>query len=253
MQATATRTQSYLYEVTIKESGTEFEKARTKAIEDIRKKGSVKGFKKGSNIPDAIIIREYGEANITERAIDALMNKLYLKAIAKAGITPVAPGQIQNIVSTSPFEVVISVEVLPEFEIDEAKIDTISTPRTIVSVEDTEVDAAIDEIRTRFTHFHHAGAHTEDGADTSHTAIETGDRVTISAQGHTEKGGEAIPETRVPNYPLVIGSGTFIPGFEKELIGAKQGDTVEFDITFPADYHSDEFKNRVVHFVVEVE
>lgn len=57
----------------------------------------------------------------------------------------------------------------------------------------------------------------------------------------------------MPNYPLVIGSGSFIPGFEEKLEGAKVGDEVDFDITFPKDYHSDEFKGRKVYFIANIE
>jgi trigger factor len=57
----------------------------------------------------------------------------------------------------------------------------------------------------------------------------------------------------VPNYPLVIGSSSFIPGFEEKLIGSKVGDEVAFDITFPKDYHSDDFKGRKVHFTASIE
>ena len=67
------------------------------------------------------------------------------------------------------------------------------------------------------------------------------------------KGGEAIKETYVPSYPLVIGSNSFIPGFEEKLIGAKINNEVGFDITFPADYHSEEFKKRKVHFIANIE
>lgn len=253
MQSTVTRKNSYTLSINIKESGVELEKARKHIIEDIRANGKVKGFKQGSDIPEAVIVREYGEEVLRERALDAVMTRLYPKILKKENIVPVAAGNIVEVKSTDPIELTLEVEVFPEIEIDTKKLDAIKVKRTPVTIEEKEVDTEIAAIKTRFTHFHEAGSHSTDGADTSHTTIETGDRVTVTAQGYDKKGGEAIKETYVPSYPLVIGSGSFIPGFEEELVGAKVGDEVAFDITFPAEYHSDEFKSRKVHFTAIVE
>jgi len=179
------------------------------------------------------------------------VGRLYPKILKKENIIPVAPGNITELKSMSPLEFTIEVEIFPEVEIDEKKLDAIKVKRTPVKVDKKEVEAELAAIKERFTHYHEAGSHTEDGADTSVTKIENSDRVTISAQGYDKKGGEAIAETAVPNYPLVIGSGNFIPGFEEKLIGAKVGDEVAFDITFPESYHADDFKNRKVYFVVQ--
>lgn len=253
MQSTVTRKNSYTLSINIKESGVELEKAKKHVLEEIRTKGKVKGFKQGSAIPDHVIIREYGEAMIEQQALDAVVGKIYPKILKKENIIPVAAGQITEVKSTDPIELTLEVEVFPEIEIDEKKMNKIKVKKTPYEVTDAEVDTEIDGIKARFTHFHEAGSHTDDGADTSHLTIEKGDRATISAQGYDKKGGEAIAETRVPNYPLTIGSGSFIPGFEEKLIGAKVGDEVAFDITFPADYHSDEFKSRKVHFTASIE
>jgi trigger factor len=253
MQSTVTRKNSYTLILNIKESGVELEKARKHVLEEIRTKGKVKGFKQGSAIPDAVIIREFGEAAIEQQALDSLVEKLYPKVLKKENIIPVAPGNITEIKSTNPIELVLEVEVFPEIEVDTKKLDKIRVKRTAVKVEEKEIDTEIDAIKSRFTHFHHAGEHTEDGADTSNEKVEKGDRVTITAQGYDKKGGEAIHETAVPSYPLVIGSSSFIPGFEEELIGAKVGDEVGFNITFPADYHAPEFQSRKVHFIANIE
>ena len=253
MQSIVTRKNSYTLSLTIKESGAEFEKARKHIIEDIRNNGKVKGFKQGSDIPEAVIVREYGDALIQEKTLDKMISNLYPKALKKENITPVAPGNITEVKSVNPVEITLEVEVFPEIEIDTKKLDAIKVKRTPVTVDEKDVDTEIEAIKTRFTHFHTAGAHTEDGADTSHLQIEKGDRATVTAQGYDKKGGEAIRETYVPSYPLVIGSGSFIPGFEEELIGAKVGDEVGFVITFPADYHSEEFKNRKVYFTAKIE
>ena len=253
MQSTVTRKNAYTLTITLKESGAELQKARKHVLDDIRAKGKVKGFKQGSDIPESVIVREYGEEMITQQALDHVVNHLYPKVLKKENIIPVAPGNITEVKSTDPIELTLEVEVFPEIEIDEKKLDKIKVKRTSVTVESSEVEGELADMKKRFTHFHEAGSHSDDGADTSHTQVESGDRVTITAQGYDKKGGEAIKETHVPSYPLVIGSGNFIPGFEEELIGAKVGDEVGFNITFPADYHSEDFKSRKVYFVANIE
>lgn len=187
MQSIVTRKNSYLLSVTIKESGVELEKAKKSVIEKIRSEGKVKGFKQGSSIPDAVIIREYGETFIEQQALDLVVEKIYPKMLKKENILPIAQGRITEVKSTDPIELILEIETLPEIEIDEGKMKKIKIQKTITSVEESDIDMEIDAIRTRFTHFHDAGSHTEDGADTSHLAIENGDRATISAQGYDIK------------------------------------------------------------------
>lgn len=253
MQATVTRKNSYTLSVVVKDATSELEKAKKHVIDRIRSEGRVKGFKKGSNIPDHVIIREYGESFLQSQAVDTYLEKAYPKILKKENILPIAPGQITELKSTDPLEFTLEIETLPVIEIDEKKLAKIKVKKTPVTIEEADVEKELDGIRTRFTHFHEAGSHSDDGADTSHELVEKGDRVTITAQGYDKKGGDAIPETAVPNYPLVIGSGSFIPGFEEELIGAKKGDEVGFQITFPKDYHSDDFKGRKVYFTAQIE
>lgn len=253
MQSSSKKLNAYTVELTIKENTKEFQKARTEAIEHIRQNANIKGFRKGTAIPEDIIVREYSEGAIQERALNLLLDKVYHKALEKEGIVPVSGGMIKEVKSMDPMEVVLDVEVLPEVVIDEKKMAKIKLKKTPVTVEEDEVTSTIQEIEKRFTHFHDAGAHSEDGfTSDEHAVIESGDRVTIDTQGFDKQGGAAIPETKVAAFPLVIGSGSFIPGFEEKLMGKKVGEVVEFDITFPADYHSEEFKNRKVFFMTTI-
>ena len=173
MQSTVTRKNSYTLIINIKETGVEFEKAKKVVIEEIRTKGKVKGFKQGSAIPESVIIREYGEAGIEQQALDHVVGKIYPKVLKK----------ITEVKSTNPIELTLEVEVFPEIVIDEKKLNTIKLKKTPIEFDEKkEVDAEIESIKSRFTHFHEAGHHAHDGADTSHEQVENGDRVTISAQ-----------------------------------------------------------------------
>ncbi len=93
--------------------------------------------------------------------------------------------------------------------------------KTEVVVTDEEIDSTVTEIEKRFTHFHDAGGMSDDGFDASKAVVEKGDRVTIDTQGFDQQGGTVIPETKVAAFPLVIGSGSFIPGFEDKMMGKK--------------------------------
>lgn len=251
MQITSQKTNAYTVEVTVKDSAKAFEKARDEAINEIAENVSFKGFRKG-NVPKDVVVREYGEVRITEQAVNSYLDKQYHKILEKTGALPVAPGTVKNIKSVEPLEIVLELEVLPEAKVDEKKLSKISVPKTSVDATDEDAEKAFKEIEKRFTHFHDAGSHGEDGFDASNLVIEKGDRVTLDTQGFDKQGGTEIVETKVKAFPLVIGSGQFIPGFEDNLIGRKVGEVVEFEITFPKDYHADAFKGRKVFFVTTV-
>ncbi len=251
MQITHERTKPYLFRVTVKDSAKALEKSRSEAISEISANVSFKGFRKGM-VPESVVLKEYGEAAVMERAVNLYLDKQYRKILEKTGIVPVAAGQVTEIKSTEPLEIVLEIETFPEVEIDEKKLGKISVAKTKTDATAEDAEKAFSEIERRFTHFHDAGTHGDDGFDASKAVIETGDRVTIDTVGFEKQGGKEIPETKVKAFPLVIGSGQFIPGFEDKLVGHKVGEVIEFDIVFPKDYHADAFKGRKVFFMTTV-
>lgn len=252
MKTTLNKLPKCIYEVTIEDSAAEYEKCRKVAMAKISKEVQIKGFRKGAAIPEALVIKEVGEATIADETLDAYLKKNYAKILDETKLVPVAPGNVTNIISYDPLKLTLQIEVLPEVTLDEKKIEKIKIKKTEVTADPKETEDAIAEIEKRFTHFHDSEGHHADGFEVSNAAIENGDRVTLNTQGFEKKGGEAIAETKVQEFPLVIGSGQFIPGFEEKLVGHKIGDVVEFDITFPKDYHSEAFKGRKVHFVTDL-
>lgn len=251
MQITSQKTNAHTVEVIVKDSAKAFEKAREEAIAEIAESVSFKGFRKG-NVPKDVVVREYGEVRVTERAVSSYLDRHYHKILEKTGAIPVAPGNVKNIKSVEPLEIVLELEILPEAKIDEKKMAKISVEKTLVDATEADAEKAFSEIEKRFTHYHDAGTHGDDGFDASKTVIEKGDRVTLDTQGFEKQGGAEIPETKVKAFPLVVGSGQFIPGFEDNLVGHKVGEVVEFEIVFPKDYHADAFKGRKVFFVTTV-
>ncbi len=156
MQSSSKKLNAYTVELTIKESSKEFDKARTETIENIRNNASIKGFRRGAVIPEEVIVKEYGEDMIRERAVNTLLDKIYHKALQKERLVPVSAGAVKSIVSESPLEVVLDIEVLPEAIIDEKKMKKIKIKKTETKTEEDEVTSTIAEIEKRFTHFHDA-------------------------------------------------------------------------------------------------
>jgi len=108
-----------------------------------------------------------------------------------------------------------------------------------ISVTAAEVQASLDDIQTRFTHFHDSE---------SDYVAKMGDRVTIDTDGYEK--GEILESTSMRDYPLVLGSNMLVPGFEEDMVGMKTGDERELDVVFPKDYHNAEFAGKETKFKV---
>lgn len=255
MQATSKKINAHTYEVTIKESAAEMDHFRKSAAKKIAEARQFPGFRKGDEVPVDVVAREIGEDRLMGEALEEVLQHIYPKALKKLEITPVDVGEITKITSMKPLEVVLSVEVMPEVKLDFKKLEKIKVEVPEVSVSDEDLQKEFDEIIARGTHFHPRGAHhghhhdeNGDVAEVTDTAIQNGDRVRLNAIGSDKKGGKIDERMGLRDFELTIGSKMMIPGFEEALIGAKEGDVVEFDITFPADYHSKDFAGKNAFF-----
>lgn len=255
MQATSKKINAHTYEVTIKESATEMEHYKKQAARKIAEARQFPGFRKGDEVPVDVVAREIGEDRLMGEALESALQAIYPKALKKLEINPIDMGDLTKVVSMSPLEVVLTVEVLPEVKLDFKKIEKIKVELPEVSVTDEELQKELDEIIARGTHFHPRGAHhghhhdeNGDVPEETDTAIQVGDRVRINATGYDKKGGKTDDKMALHDFELTIGSKMMIPGFEEALVGAKEGDVVEFDITFPKDYHSEEFAGKNAFF-----
>lgn len=255
MQATSKKISGYTYEVTIKEGATEMEHYKKSAAKMIAAARQFPWFRKWDEVPMDVVEREIGADRLMGEAIEQALQTLYPKALKKLEIQPVDVGEIKELKSHSPLEVTLLVEVAPEVKLDMKKIEKIKVAVSEVSVSDEDLQKELDEIINRATHFHTRGAHhghhhdeNGDVAEVTDTAIQNGDRVRLNAVGFDKRGGTADERMGLRDFDLTIGSKMMIPGFEEALIGAKEGDVVEFDITFPTDYHSKDFAGKNAFF-----
>ncbi len=231
-----------IVEFIVEASTAEVAKHRKKAIAHLKAHADIKGFRKWADIPENILIKNYGEPYIAQMTIESAIDSIYRDLLKKEKLLPVAEGEIKEIISQDPLKIRVHIEVFPTIEIDK-KYKDIKLKKKKVSVTAAEVKSALEDIETRFTHFHEV-------TDKKKSA-KMGDKLTIDTDGYDEK-GELMESTSMRDYPLVLGSGLLVPGFEEGLVGAKVWDEKELDITFPKDYHNADFAGKKTKFKVTV-
>jgi len=230
-----------IVELTIEESAENVAKFRKKVIASASKNADIKGFRKGATIPEDVIVRQFGEEVILQMTIEQAIEGIYRDTLRKEKLMPVSQAEIQDVMSQDPLKVKINVEVFPTVEIKDA-YKKVKLKKSKLSVTAKEVTAALDDIQTRFTHFHEV-------TDAKQEAV-MGDKLTIDTDGY--ENGELLEATSMRDYPLVLGSNMLVPGFEEDMVGMKVGDEKEIDVTFPKDYHNAEFAGKKTKFKVTV-
>lgn len=228
-----------IVELVIEQSAENVAKFRKTVLAEASKHANVNGFRKGAKVPEDVVIRQFGEETITQMTIEKAIEGIYRDALRNEKLMPVSQAEIQEVISQDPLKVRIQVEVFPQVEIKDA-YKKVKLKKKKLSVTAKEVDAALEDIQTRFTHFH--------DTDATHEA-HMGDRVTIDTDGYDAK-GELLASTSMRDYPLVLGSNMLVPGFEEDMVGMKAGDERELDVTFPKDYHNADFAGKKTKFKV---
>ena len=216
-----------------------FEEAVNKAYNKTKGKYNIPGFRKGK-APKVVIETQYGKGVFYNDAIDMLFPEVYPEAIKELNIDPIDRPDldIEEISKDNGLVMVVNVEVKPEFELGAYKGIEISKVDTTVSEED--VEARLNEMVNRNARL----------TSVEDKALENGDTAVIDFEGF--KNGVAFEGGKGENYNLVIGSNTFIPGFEDQLVGKKAGEEVEVNVTFPEAYHAENLAGKPVVFNVKV-
>ena len=221
--------------LTIEVSAEELEKAIQGAYLKQRKQISVPGFRKGK-VPRQMIEKMYGVEIFYEDAANALIPEAYAKAYDESELEIVSQPSIDvvQLEKGKPFIFTAEVALKPEITLGEykgLKVDKVSTRVTA-----KEVDAKLEEEQKK-------NARTISVTD---RAVQDGDEVVMDFEGFVN--GVAFEGGKGENYPLTIGSGAFIPGFEEQLIGAEVEKEVEVNVTFPEEYHSEDLAGKEATF-----
>lgn len=215
-----------------------FEDAINKAYNKNKGRFNIAGFRKGK-APRRIIENNYGKGVFYEDAIDIVFPEVYPSALDELQLAPIDRPSIdvEEISKDNGLVLVVQVEVQPEFELGQYK--GIEVAKVDYNVTDEEVDAKLSELQEKASRL----------VD-SDKEIENGDTANIDFEGF--KDDVAFEGGKAEGHNLVIGSGSFIPGFEDQLIGKKAGEEVDVNVTFPADYHAEELAGAPVVFKVKV-
>ncbi|MCI8503854.1 MAG: trigger factor [Dorea sp.] len=221
--------------LTIEVPAGDLEKALQNAYKKQKNKIALPGFRKGK-VPRQMIEKMYGAEIFYDDAVNELMPKAYAEAYEECELDIVSRPEVDvvQIEKGKPFIFTAEVALKPEVTLGEYKgleVDKISTRVTQKEIEEKLKEEAEKNART---------------VTVEDRAVENGDEVIMDFEGFVD--GEAFEGGKGENYPLTIGSGSFIPGFEEQLIGAETEKEVEVKVTFPEDYHAEELKGKEAVF-----
>ena len=201
------------------------------AFNRVKKTLNVPGFRKGK-VPRQIFNKMFGEESLYQDALNAVLPEAYANAVAESNIKPVAQPEIdvESMEKDSTWVLTAKVTVEPEVKLGQYKDLEVKARSTEVT--DEEVDAEIKKLQEQ---------QAELVLKEDQPAAE-GDTVVIDFEGKVD--GVAFDGGKGENYSLELGSNTFIPGLEDQLVGHKAGETVEVNVTFPEEYHAEDLKGK---------
>ena len=212
-----------------------------KAVQKIADQANIPGFRKGK-APRAIIEMHYGKEAVKQEAFEIVANKAYSEALDQEKLIPVSDPKVEE--STfeegKDMELTIKVTLKPEPELGEYK--GLHVEKKEVEITDEQVDAQIKDMMGRDAKMVVA----EEGA-----VIEKGDFAIIDFAGTVD--GEPFSGGEGKGYPLEVGSNSFIPGFEDQLVGLSKGDSTDVEVTFPEDYFVKDLAGKEAIFKVNIQ
>ena len=215
------------------------DEALDRAFRKVVRQVTVPGFRKGK-VPRKIFEARFGVEVLYEDAIELLLPETYQEAVKETNIEPVDRPHIdvEQFEKGKPFIYKAKVTVKPEVKL--GQYIGLQIPEKDFSVTEEDVQEELRKQQERVAEL----VPVEDGA------VESGDYIRLDFQGFVD--GEPIEGGEGENYPLTVGSGTFIPGFEDQLIGMKPNEEKEIKVTYPEDYHVENLKGKEATFRVKV-
>ena len=239
MSAKMIKKEGFTVEFEMTVSAEIFEKGMQYAYKKNVKNMNIPGFRKGK-APRKYIEKIYSEAVFYDDAVNNIFPDNYMEAVKELALEPVdMPNvDIKEIGSGKDLVLVVKVDVKPDVEIGEYKGIEVTEKKYTVKAD--EVNAEIERMRDRNSRM----------VTVEDRAVVSGDTAVIDYEGFVD--GVAFAGGKGENHELVIGSNTFIPGFEDQIIGANTGDEIDVNVTFPEEYHAEELKGKAAVFKVKV-
>lgn len=226
-----------IHEIEIKIEKEEWTNALDESFKLAQKNAKVNGFRKGK-VPRNVYEKNFGKESLYEEAINIVLPKAYTKVLENNNLIPIIYPKIDiKEVDEKSLTILFTITTKPDVNVK--KYTGLNVKKEKVNVTKEELDNEIGKLLEKY-----ADIVVKDGK------IETGDTAVIDFEGF--KDGIAFEGGKGENYPLEIGSNTFIPGFEEQLIGLKSGDEKDVNVTFPEDYHAEDLKGAPVTFKVKI-
>lgn len=216
------------------------ETAKKEVVERLGKQSKIQGFRSGK-APANLVEKQLDPAALQSEFLEQVVNQLYVDAVQRENIRPVTQPQI-TIIKFVPFNTLeFTAEVESVGDIKPANYKQIKLAPKTGTVTAKDVDQVLDNLRGRAA-----------SKKAVTRAAKLGDELIINFKGSDAKTKESIQGADGTEYPLALGSKSFIPGFEDELVGIKPGGSKTFPLTFPKDYGASALQGRKVTFAVEV-
>lgn len=225
------------HEVTVKIDGDAWKNAIDKVFTKKQKTVKVDGFRQGK-VPRNIYEKKFGKESLYLDAADAVLQDAYAKAMDDSKLVPVVQPEV-NLKNIGEEGVEFTFKIITKPEVKVNKYKGLNIKPEEVEVTDEEINHELSHLLERYTELV-----TKDGE------VKNGDVAIIDFEGF--KDGEAFDGGKGENYSLEIGSNTFIPGFEEQVIGMKAGEKKDLNVTFPEDYGAKDLAGAPVVFKVKV-
>ncbi len=240
MKVTDKKIENYEATLTIEVEAAELEKTKKQACKKLANRVSIPGFRKGK-APQHVIENHLGKGAILDEAADMLIQKSSQEAMKEEKLSPVTEPQAKIVTCEDGKDFVFTLSFTPYPEVKIGEYKNIDVEKVVEPVTDEEVDDEIKHMRE-----HHANM-IEVAEDAT---VEDGDFITLNFSGSVD--GEKFEGGTAEDYPLRIGSHSFIDNFEDQLIGLKVGDEKEVKVTFPEDYHDKDLADKKAVFECKI-
>ena len=239
MSATVEKLDHNMAKITVEVAAEDFEKAIQQAYLRQRSRITIPGFRKGK-APRKLIEKMYGAGVFYEDAANTVIPSAYSDGVKETGENVVSSPKIEvtQIEAGKPFIFTAEVALKPAVKLGQYK--GIEVEKENTEVTDEEVEKKVDEERNK-------NARTVDVTD---RPVQNGDIIKLDFDGSVD--GVPFEGGKADNYTLTIGSGSFIPGFEEQLIGMNIGEEKDVNVKFPEDYHAEDLKGKDAVFKCKV-
>ncbi len=238
MQVSVETTSALERRVTIQVPAEQVDTAVEARLKDTARKAKVDGYRPGK-VPMSVIKRRFGEG-VRQDVLSELMRNHFIEAVTQEKLNPAGTPEIQPGATNEagkPFEFTATFEVYPEIELKSLEGETVERP--VAEINDQDLEDLIVDLRKQRAEWADADK-----------AAETGDQVNIDFEGFID--GEAFEGGKGENYDLVLGSSSFIPGFEDQLVGTKAGEAKDVEVSFPEDYQAANLAGKAATFKCKV-